>query len=83
MAESIYIGACPICQGYGMLEVVISEQNNDCSIMCDECFVQWKNPEDALRNVKGYRDMTSGNIMRSATTDEVKTVNWERYITNQ
>ena len=50
-----YIGICKVCN-YGMLEINFDIMKNDCSIMCDECFAEWNNPEDALRNVNGFRE---------------------------
>ncbi len=82
MDNSIYIGRCPICRGYGMLEIVINDANKTYSVMCDECFAEWKTPEYALDNRGGFRDSTPNVRVRAATIDEIKTQGWERFITN-
>lgn len=80
MEDAIYIGKCPICKGYGMLEAVISEKNGNCSILCEECFTEWNNPEDALKNRNRYRDRSFKDRIRSASFDEVTKAGWNKYM---
>ena len=80
MYNHIYIGNCPICHEYGMLEVVINDNTHTCSIMCDECFAEWKTPEDAANNVNGFREFNSTTRVRPATAEEIIEQGWEIYI---
>lgn len=80
MGENIYVGKCPVCRGYGMLEVVVDTNSNDFSVMCEECSAEWKNPEDALRNIKGFRGTFAGQKVRNATLEEIKRIGWQKYI---
>ena len=76
--KSYYIGDCLIC--CGMLEVVISINGKNCSIMCDECSAEWENPENALNNWRGSRTSANEIEVRTATLDEIKIANWDAYI---
>ena len=49
-----YIGICKVCQ-HGMLEIHFNFEKEVCSIACDECMAEWDTPENALKNVNGYR----------------------------
>jgi len=60
MSDPLYVGSCPICQGYGMLEIVVNTENNNCSVMCDECSVEWKTPENARNNIDAHREFNQG-----------------------
>ena len=82
MDNPINIGSCPICREYGKLEVVINVNTHACSIMCDECFAEWKTPEDAVNNVNGFREFNSSTRVRTATAEEVIEQGWEVYIKN-
>ena len=75
---SYYISNCPVC--CGMLEIVIQPASKICSILCDECSAEWDNPENALKNINGYRESFSGVAVRPATIEEVKRIGWESYI---
>jgi len=76
--KSFYVGDCPIC--CGMLEIVISINGKNFSIMCDECSAEWENPEDALNNRGGSRASANEIEVRTATLDEIKIANWDIYI---
>ena len=45
MKEKIYVGKCPICRGYGMLEVIVDATDNKFFVMCEECSAKWQNPD--------------------------------------
>lgn len=70
----------PVENGHGMLEVMIDKSGEKFSVMCDECSVEWKSPNVALKNINGYRGPFSGEKIRSATLEEIKRVGWEKYI---
>ena len=75
----IYIGKCPRCNSYGMLEIVVSE-GDVCVVVCDECFVEWPNPEAAMKNIGGIRNFSSSQKVRSATFEEIERAGWTEYI---
>lgn len=83
MSENIYVGKCPICKGYGMLEVIVDTINKKFSVMCEECSAEWQNPDDALKNINGVREAFTGNKVRNATLEEIKTIGWEKYIVEE
>ena len=76
--EGFNIGNCPIC--CGLLEIVISINDHKCSIMCDECFAEWNTPENAFNKLGGFRTLTNEVRVKAASLDEIKRVNWEKYI---
>jgi len=80
MENSIYIGNCPICREYGRLEVIIHVKTSDCSVMCEECLAEWNTPEDALKNVNGFRKSYQKAEARTATLEEVESAGWGKYI---
>ena len=79
-SQNYYVGKCPICGDYGMLEILYNFKENICSIMCDECLAEWNNPEDALKNVNGFRKSYKEAEARIATLEEIKEIGWEKYI---
>lgn len=83
MDGNVYIGNCPICHGYGMLEVVIDPVHLTGAVMCDECCTEWKNPEEAYKNINGQRKAFSGVKYRDATIEEIRQLGWDKYIVGQ
>ncbi len=81
MDSPIYVGKCPVCHEYGMLEVVINVSSGVCSVMCDECYIEWKNPEEAINNINGSREINQNVRVRTAKMEEVKEQGWEKYVT--
>ena len=77
-----YIGKCPICNEYGMLEIVVDIKNKGCSVLCDECSAEWKHPEDAIKNINGKRNFSSSQEVEDATYEDIKKAGWEKYITS-
>ena len=82
MDNPIYIGNCPTCHEYGMLEVVVNIKTHFCSVMCDECCAEWKTPEDAVNNMNGFREFNSTTRVRTATMEEIIGQGWEIFINN-
>ena len=76
--NSFHIGNCPVC--CGNLEIITNIKNGTCSIMCDECSAEWNDPENALKNFGGSRATATGMTARAATLDEIRNVDWEKYI---
>lgn len=81
MGKIYHVGQCPICCGYGRLEINKDIINNEYLVICEECLAEWHNPQDALRNVNGRRCFVKGK-MRNATFDEIKALGWDEFITD-
>lgn len=79
--EIFYVGQCPVCREYGRLEIDKDVANNEYLVICEECLAEWKNPQDALKNVNGRRNFGNGEI-RSATFNEIKDLGWDEFIVN-
>ena len=82
MEKKYYVGQCPICHEYGRLEICKNEYNNQYLVICDECLAEWKNPEDALKNINGHRESIKKGRVLNATFDEIKKIGWDRFIVN-
>lgn len=80
MEKTFYIGSCPICNEYGRLEIDRDTTSGQCIIICEECLAEWQNPEDALKNINGKRQVCKANVLRSATLEEIKEIGWEKFI---
>ena len=81
MNRIYYVGNCPICCGYGRLEIDKDVTYNEYIVICEECLAEWKNPQDALRNVNGRRCSAKGAV-RGATIEEIKDLGWDQFIVN-
>ena len=78
-----FIGNCPVCCDYGMLEILFNFKKKKCSITCEECLAQWNNPEDALKGVNGFRKSYPEAEARTATIEEIREAGWEKYIVEE
>lgn len=79
MDKVFYAGRCPVCRSYGRLEFDKDVTNDECIIICEECFAEWKNPQDAIRNINGRR-CTVKEKVRRATFHEIKALGWDKFI---
>lgn len=82
MNSAFYIGQCPLCREYGRLEINKNISNNEYLVMCDECSAEWKSPQEALKNINGYRESIKEGVVRNATLEEIKDIGWEKFIVN-
>lgn len=80
MSKIFYVGQCPICREYGRLEIDKYIMKNECIVICEECLAEWKNPEEALKNVNGKRGGEKG-VAIPASFDEIKALGWDRFVT--
>ena len=78
--EHYYVGECPICKNYGRMEVLFNFSSNKCSIMCDECTLEFDDLYDFLKNQNGYRKTYEKAEARTATLDEIKNSEWFPYL---
>lgn len=74
-----YIGLCRVC-GYGMLEIISNIESEKCSVICDECLAEWDTPENALKNIGGFRKSYEKAEARTATMEEIEEAGWKKYI---
>jgi hypothetical protein len=77
MNKGLFIGACPICK-QGMQEILCEKKSGNFFVECDECMVEWENPQDALENKDASR-FKYGEA-RDATKDEAQALNWLKYV---
>lgn len=81
MEKINYVGNCPICCGYGRLEMDKDIINDEYIVIYEECYAEWKTPQDAFNNVNGRRCFGNEEL-RAATLDEIKALGWDGFITN-
>ena len=79
MGKAFYVGQCPICCGYGRLEIDKDILKDKLVVICEECLTEWETPQQALKNIKGQRGSVKGKV-RNATFDEIKTQGWDRFV---
>lgn len=82
MEKIYYVGNCPICCKYGRLEIDKDVTNNEYIVICEECYAEWKTPQDAFKNVNGQRCFENGEY-RAAILDEIKSIGWDKFISNK
>ncbi len=83
MGKIFYAGQCPVCWSYGRLEMDKDVTDNEYLVIFEECHAEWKNPQDALRNVNGQRrNFARGEVrnVRESTYDVIKDLGWDRFI---
>lgn len=83
MEEVYYAGKCPIC--CGLMELIYEFSSGRCSVMCDECSVEFSSPDDLLNAENGHRTFyreLKEPIVRSASLEEIKASGWYPYITH-
>ena len=68
------IGSCGYCH-QGLLEIVMEEKTGHIFICCDECDVEWDDPEDALEMENATR-FKYGKIIYP-TEEQARELNWK------
>ena len=76
--ERYGISRCRIC-GQGDVIIVREIKTQIFSLMCDDCFSQWKNPE-ALFSNEG--DEEESDLQLDFYEDEIEESGWVKYVTN-
>lgn len=80
------IGHCPVCNNYGIMEILFDKVLNKCIVMCDECCLEFSCINDYQNNINGHRtffnqkDLPDLPIVRPATLDEIKNTEWYPFI---
>jgi uncharacterized Zn finger protein len=76
-----HIGNCPDCGGQGLLEIVRTKDRSKFLVMCDECGLQWHDPNSAINNPTATIKMSNRyNETEEVTIDEIKSIGWENYL---
>ena len=69
--------SCPLCR-QGMQEILKELSSGTLYICCDECDLEWPNPEDALADIHRSRDKYGRSV--DATPEEIKAAGWNKYL---
>ena len=80
MEYTYHVGECPVCKNYGRMEVIYNFESNRCSVICDECLLEFDTYADFLECKNGYRKSYETAKARSATFEEIVTSEWYPYI---
>jgi hypothetical protein len=83
MENAYHVGNCPLCQGYGRMEVNYNFKSGNCYIECEECFLQFDTLNDFIENKNGYREFLKPNekpTVRLATIEEITNTEWYPYL---
>lgn len=79
MGKVFYVGQCPICCGYGRLEIDKDISRDKLVVICEECLTEWETPQQALKNIGGQRRPVKEKV-RNATSDEIKIQGWDKFV---
>lgn len=82
MNKAYNVGHCPICNSYGVMELIFDKTINKVIIMCDECSLEFSCVSDYQSNINGHREFVEKDklqdlpIVRNATLDEIINTEW-------
>lgn len=88
MEQTYHIGECPVCKGYGRMEVLFDCNKNKCFVMCEECDLEFSSLKNYLR-MHGQRIYYYYNpnhklpVIRPATLDEIIDTEWYPLVTDK
>ncbi|MEJ9280324.1 hypothetical protein [Ureibacillus thermosphaericus] len=71
---------CPICS-QGWVEIVKDVATQELYVMCSDCETEWDNPENITTS--NARIELSENQVTNPTIEEIRNINWEKYIINE
>ncbi|MDE6781077.1 MAG: hypothetical protein K2J40_06430 [Ruminococcus sp.] len=81
-----HTGECPVCRGYGRMEIIYNFPTGKVSVMCEECGLEFDTADDYLNNKNGYRtfyNKLSQPAARDASEDEIKNSEWYSLVTEK
>lgn len=79
MEQVYHVGNCPFCRGYGRMEIIYNFPSGKCSVICEECELEFDTVSDYKNNRNGHRTfLKSGEkpTARTAFPDEIKNSEW-------
>ena len=84
MEHIYYVGDCPICK-VGRMEVFFNIDSEKCTIICDECMLEFESFNDYKNVQNSYRDCNyTGQITaRYATLEEIRNTEFYPYINDK
>ena len=80
MDYAYHVGECPVCKRYGLMEVLYNFTNNQCSVICEECLLEFDTLTDYLESKNGHRESYKKVEARLATLEEIKASEWYPYL---
>jgi hypothetical protein len=73
MNDILYTGKCPVCD-MGRMELLYDISEEHCFAMCEECDIEFNDPDSLISNVGGkrvyFKDIESVPKIRAATAEE-------------
>lgn len=81
-----HAGECPLCKGYGRMELIYNFPTGKVSAMCEECGLEFDTIENYLNNKDGYRKFykkLNKPVARDASEDEIKNSEWYILVTEK
>lgn len=87
MEQVYHVGNCPLCRGYGRMEIIYNFPSGKCSVICEECELEFDTVSDYQNNKNGYRTLCSAwngiTRARPAFPDEIKNSEWYGLVTEE
>jgi len=86
MEEIYHAGECPFCRGYGRMEIIYNFASRRCSVMCEECELEFDTVSDYISNKNGYRTFLEPDekpTARPAFLNEIKNSEWYSLLTEK
>jgi len=80
MEYAYHVGECPVCKDWGLMEVLYNFESSRCSIMCEECLLEFDTLIDFLECKNGYRKTYEKAVARLATLEEIVITEWYPYL---
>lgn len=85
MAQIYHIGECPLCKGYGRMELLYTISVGKITAVCEECLLEFATTSDYKNNVNGYRVLcyNSETSARPATIEEIEGTEWYPFVSDK
>lgn len=86
MKQVYHVGECPVCRSYGRMEVIYNFRSEKCSVICEECELEFDTADDYINNKNGYRTFFEPGIKpvaRIAFPEEIKNSEWYGLVTEK
>lgn len=87
MEQIYHIGECPMCRGYGRMELIYNFSSGKISAICEECDLEFDSISDYKNNTNGYRDYCYNAITapfaRLATLEEIECSEWYPFVVDK
>ena len=86
MEQVYHVGDCPVCRSYGRMEIIYNFPSGKCSVICEECELEFNTVSDYKSNKNGHRIfLKSGEkaTARTAFPEEIKNSEWCDLVTEE